>query len=253
MYLYGREGFGQIPTTLQPRNLTPGSSYAFGPAASALEGFGQAPPRWEQSPRELRESHPVVRAIRSLPEGRTCPTPEHAPEHERRIVEKLRQQGFREWDIEAGLNLVRRDIGLPARQWPKPIAIGPPQTTMREAEPGAKERGAIYEARLLEERFLKAERSGDVKGMAEAAEAYYRLLGQFPSQGPGEPMPGRGVMQRQREKELEARANIMRQAPNLASIVRTLGSWDLAVLRGKIGEYVRQRVVARQHRSRARR
>jgi hypothetical protein len=244
MYLYAKEGLGQIPTTLQPPNLTPGRGYAFGPAASAAEGFGQVPQhRWDR----------VVRAIRSLPEGRTCPTPEHAREHERRIVEQLRKQGFNEWEIEAGLNLVRSEMGLPVRQWSPRVAYHPPQTSMRQAEPRAKERGAIYEAQLLEERFRKAERSGDVKGMAEAAEAYYRLLGQYPSQGAGEPMPGRGTMERQRERELEARAQIMRQAPNLASIVRNLGSWDLAVLRGKIAEYVRQRVLARQHRSRARR
>jgi hypothetical protein len=133
------------------------------------------------------------------------------------------------------------------------IKIRPPQTSMRQAEPGDKERGAIYGAQLLEERFRKAERSGDVKGMAEAAEAYYRLLGQFPSQGPGEPIPGRGAMEQQREKLHETRAEILRQAPNLARIVRNIGPWDLARLRGKIAEYVRQRVLVRQQRSRARR
>jgi|SRR5678815_4221498 hypothetical protein len=40
MYLHTREGLGQIPTTLQPRNLTR-SGYAFGPGPSAVEGFGQ--------------------------------------------------------------------------------------------------------------------------------------------------------------------------------------------------------------------
>lgn len=124
---------------------------------------------------------------------------------------------------------------------------------MGPAEPGAKERGAIYEAQLLEERFRKAERSDDVKGMAEAAEAYYRLLGNFPSQEPGEPMPGRLAMQRQREKELEARESIMRQAPNLASIVNTLASKGLPITRRMMVEHLRQRVLVRQQRSRARR
>jgi Peptidase family M23 len=40
MYLYSRVGLGQIPTTLQPPNFKPGGGYAFGPAPSAVEGFG---------------------------------------------------------------------------------------------------------------------------------------------------------------------------------------------------------------------
>jgi|GEM_PF-4222634 len=43
MYLYTREDSDQIPTTLQPRNPTPGSGYAFCPDSSAVEGFGQPP------------------------------------------------------------------------------------------------------------------------------------------------------------------------------------------------------------------
>lgn len=43
MYLYAREGLDQTPTTLQPRNPTPGG-YGFGLAPSAVEGFGQPPP-----------------------------------------------------------------------------------------------------------------------------------------------------------------------------------------------------------------
>jgi hypothetical protein len=124
---------------------------------------------------------------------------------------------------------------------------------MGPAEPGAKYRGAITGAQILEERFLKAERSGDITGMAEAAEAYYKLLGQFPPQGPGEPMQGRGTMQRQRERELEARESIMRQAPNLASIVNTLASRGLPITRRIMVEHLRQRVLVRQQRSRARR
>jgi len=135
----------------------------------------------------------------------------------------------------------------PPRYWvPPPGYREPPR--MGPAEPGAKYRGAITEAQILEERFQKAERSGDIKSMAEAAEAYYKLLAQFPTQRPGEPMPGRYAMERQREKELEARASIMRQAPNLASIVRNLGPLDLARLRVKIAEHVFQRVAPRRQR-----
>lgn len=44
MYLYAREGSGQIQTTSHPRKLISGSGYAFGPALSAMEGFGQPSP-----------------------------------------------------------------------------------------------------------------------------------------------------------------------------------------------------------------
>lgn len=66
-------------------------------------------------------------------------------------------------------------------------------------------------------------------------------------------MPGRGTMQRQRERELEARESIMRQAPNLASIVNTLASKGLPITRRMMVEHLRQRVLVRQQRSRARR
>jgi len=49
MYLNASEGLGQIPTTLQPRNLISGSGYAFGPAPSAMEGFGQPSPPTQQA------------------------------------------------------------------------------------------------------------------------------------------------------------------------------------------------------------
>jgi hypothetical protein len=55
MYLYKREGVGQIPTTSQPRNLMR-SGYAFGPAPRAVEGFGQPRPP-TQPPRPVFEVH----------------------------------------------------------------------------------------------------------------------------------------------------------------------------------------------------
>jgi hypothetical protein len=131
MYLYAREGLGQCPVTLQSRKLGRWGSSS-GAAASAMDGFGQPLPQTSISKYRLEE---VVRAIRGLPEGRVCVTPERAPEHERRIVEKLRKQGFRDWEIEAGLNLVRNDLGLPARPSPQPIGIRPPQTRMDPAGP----------------------------------------------------------------------------------------------------------------------
>jgi hypothetical protein len=53
MYLYEREGVGQLPTTSQPRNRTR-RGYAFGPAPRAVEGFGQPRPP-TQPPRPVFE------------------------------------------------------------------------------------------------------------------------------------------------------------------------------------------------------
>ena len=216
MYLYAKECLGQIPAQCQ-----------------------QIPPadEWDS----------VVSAIRSLPEAKTCPTLAHAAEHERRIVDKLRKQGFSDYTIEAGLRLLRKEIGLPAPQCLSPIT-GPRQTSMRAPEPGELIRNHIYTAQVLEEMFRKAERSDDVKGMAEAAEMYYELLNAYPSQKPGKPMPGRLAMERQRKEIDEARTSILRQAPTLASFVRNVGPFELASMRRKIGEYVRQRVLTRQQR-----
>lgn len=212
------------------------------------EGLGQTPSIRQQIPPELSR---VVFAIRSLPEGKTCPTPAHAQEHERRIIEKLTKQGFSHFEIEAGLDLLRNEMGLPAPKLsPFPLQK---QASMSPVEHGDVVRSVIHTAQVLEERFLQAERSGDIKGMTKAAEEYYKLLNKYPPLGPREPIPGRGAMKKQREKWLEARENIFRRAPNLASIVRNLGKWDLAVLQRKIAEYCRQRVLTRQRRSRVRR
>jgi hypothetical protein len=124
---------------------------------------------------------------------------------------------------------------------------------MRAIGPEELRRSVIYSAQVLEELFLKAERSSDLKGMADAAERYHELLNQPLPQGSPKPMPGRGRLQTQREKLDETRAEMMRQAPNLASIVRNLGPWELARVQGRIGAYLRQRVLLRQQRARIRR
>lgn len=226
-------------------------------------GFGQAPSGQNQISREAREQHArelrgairnnrVVQAIRRLPEGQVCPAPERMATFEQRIREKLR--GSFLWDeLETGINLWRQSEGFPphpSRRQLAPMNTGP---SMREATEGDVRRSAIYTARVLEEKFLLAERTGDQEGMVKAAEDYHKLLGSYPPQGSGDPMPGRGTMQRQRERELEARESIMRQAPNLASIVNTLASRGLPITRRIMVEHLRQRVLLRQQRSRVRR
>jgi len=250
MYLYGSEDFSEIPTPLQSDNLRPGRGCALGSSAPSVGGFGEAIPSFDLFP-PAREGDPVVLAIRRLPEAKTCPAPAYARQFEQRIVEKLKKQGFSYFDIQAGLKLLWRELGLPAPQQLQPV--GPPQTSMSAVGPEEIRRSVIYSAQVWEELFLKAERSGDLKGMTEAAERYHELLNRPLPQGPPNPMPGRGQWQTHREKLEETRAEMMRQAPNLASIVRNLGPWELARVQGRIGEYVRQRVLLRQQRSRTRR
>jgi hypothetical protein len=262
MYLYAKEPLGQNRTSLQPCNLARGSSYAFGLAASGLEGFGQDPSRQKHNPQELHERYqrelraaieksPVMMAIRRLPEGQVCPVPERMAAFEQRIREQL-WGSFSYLDIERGIDLWRMSMGYPSnlQQRQIPINTGP---SMRKITPGEIKRSVIFTAQILEQKFLIAERSGDAKGMTKAAEEYYELLNRYPPQGPGEPMPGRVDLEKRREQLRETRENLLRQAPTLASIVRNLGPWEQAVARGRIAEYVRQRVLARQHRSRARR
>lgn len=215
------------------------------------QGFGDIPGLCLQTP-PAKESDSVVSAIRSLPEAKTCPTLAYAAEYERRIVEKLRTQGFPECTIEAGLKLLRKELGLPAPQY-IPMT-GPAPTGMREPEPGELKQDFIYTAKVLEEMFWKAEQSNDVKGMADAAERYHELLNSDLSPGPGKPK-GTLQMERQRREWAETREKILRQAaPTLANISRGLGRFELAGLRRRIGEYVRQRVLMRQQRqSRGRR
>jgi hypothetical protein len=211
------------------------------------EGLGQFGPYGDVISHTVEE---VVRAIRKLPEGQVCPTPEKEPEHRRRIVEELTKQGFQWFEIENGLRIV----GLSPPQQIRPFSPAsnlPPQTSMRSTTPGEVRASLINTAQILEERFLKAERSDDLEGMAKAAEEFYDLLGRYPRQG--EPMPGRGSMQRQREALSKVREDILRRAPNLGSLVRTIGPWESAQLRGKIGEYVRQRAIAGRARRSGRR
>lgn len=260
MYLYAKEPLGQVRTILQPCNPTAGIGSAFG-HASAVEGFGENPSREEQIlrerfARELRkaiESNRIVQAIRRLPEGQVCPAPEHMAEFERRVREKLRGSfPILSAEFEEGINLWRMSLGYPPHRPPRqmPINTAP---SMREIRPGEVRQSVIYTAQVLEQKFLIAERSGDVEGMTKAVKEYYDLLNRYPPKGPGDPMPGRGSMERHREQLREIRENLLRQAPNLASIVRHLGPWELARVRGRIAEYLRQRVLARQQRSRVRR
>lgn len=242
MYLYKKENLGENRTSFRPCSVT-------------TNGLGQNP--WEQIPRdqhervrELIRNNPVVQAIRSLPEGKVCPAPEFMAAHEQRIREKIR--GFLPGQIDEGINLWRLSLGYPPHPaWQqRKINTSP---SMSPISAGEKIQSDIYTAKILEEKFRRAELSDDAEGMAIAAEQYYQLLNRYPPPGPGQPMPGRGAMERQREQIAQIRDNILRQAPNLASIVRNIGPWELAVVRGRIAEYVRQRVLVRQQRTRARR
>ena len=242
MYLSETEAFKQTRKSFQPCNFN-------------MACLGQNP--WEQIPVQLHErvreairKNPVVQAIRRLPEGNVCPAPEYLAAHEQKILEKI--QGFRPDEVEEGLNLWRLSMGYPPRpRWPQmPANTGP---SMSPITAGEKIQTVIYTAKVLEERFQRAELSEDSEGMAKAAEQYYQLLQRYPPEGPGKPMPGRGKMEEQRERTAQIRDSILRQAPNLARVVRNLGPWELAVVRGRIAEYVRQRVLARQQRTRGRR
>lgn len=249
MYLYGSEDFSEIPTPLQSDNARPGRGCALGSSAPSVERFGEPVPFFDPFP-PAREGDPVVIAIRRLPEAKTCPAPAYARQIEQRIIEKLEKQGFSSFDIQAGLKFMRRELGLPIQQQLQ--LVGPPQATMRAAGPEEIKRSVIYSAQVLEELFLKAERSGDLKGMTDAAERYHELLNRPLPKAP-EPMPGRGSMEKQRRELADLRAEILGGAPNLANIVRTVGPLDLARMQPKIREHVLQRVLLRAQRSRVRR
>jgi hypothetical protein len=112
--------------------------------------------------------------------------------------------------------------------------------------PGEQRRSVIYTAQVLEKKFLLAQLTGDHEGMVEAAEDYHKLLGSYPSQGSGDPMPGRGSMERHRQTLLETREEILRNAPNLARIVRHLGPLDLHRVRQHVPPPPRARTRTRR-------
>ena len=194
--------------------------------------------RYERELRNAIASNAVVKAIRRLPEGRVCPAPEHMAAYEQRIREKLRGS-FDASQLEAGINLWRQSMGSPPHPNPLTQPVYRPQTGMRATEPGERERSARYTAGVLEQRFLLAERTGDVEGMAKAAEEYYQLLGGFLR--PDVPPPGRARMEADRNRWLEAREDLLRQAPTLARIVRHLGPLAERDLRGQLRSHVVQR------------
>jgi hypothetical protein len=154
------------------------------------EGLGQFPEPI------AAESDRVVKAIRRLPEGRTCPV--DPTKHEQRIREQLGKQGFKWFEVEPALRLLRKEWGLPAR----PIVGSPsnPQASISAIDRGEEERIRIHTARVLEEEFRKAARSDDIKGMEKAAKQFKELMDRYPSPKPGKPMPGRGQMQKHRDE-----------------------------------------------------
>lgn len=133
----------------------------------------------------------------------------------------------------------------PPRQWvPPPGYREPPR--MGPITPGEHRRSVIYTARVLEGKFLLAQRIGDHEGMVKAAEDYHKLLNSSLSKGSGDPMPGRGSMEQHREKLRETREEILRNAPNLARIVRHLGPLDLHRVRQHVPPSPRARTRTRR-------
>jgi hypothetical protein len=168
--------------------------------------------------------------------------------YEQRVREKLRGSfGFPE--IETGINLWRQSMGYAPHPDPFRQPAPPPQTTIKSIGPGERQQSIDYTARRLEQDYVLAEKTGDLEGMVKAAEAYYRLLGDALPYGPGAPMKGRGSMERDRNRWLEAREDLLRQAPNLARIVRQLGPLDQHRLR----QHLRPTVIQRSQPQRARR
>ena len=88
----------------------------------APEQFGEPDPLWQRV--KLERVGQVVRAIYRLPEGTSAVGPRPFS-HEQRIVEKLRRQGFSADEIEAGLRLTRKELGLREPLSPAKIRITP--------------------------------------------------------------------------------------------------------------------------------
>ena len=84
-------------------------------SASEFNGFGDSTELWKRVKPE--RVHQVVQTIYRLPEG-TTPVKPRDRSHELKIVSKLRAKGFSPDEIEAGLLLTRKELGLPA---PVPI------------------------------------------------------------------------------------------------------------------------------------
>ena len=68
-----------------------------------------------------------------------------------------------------------------------------------------------WRAQLLDARFQTAQRSGDTKAMADNAKALAELLRAL------------GKMGRDRARMAQVRAEILRNAPNIARVIRTVG------------------------------
>jgi hypothetical protein len=152
-----------------------------GPAASrshhlgepAPEQFGEPDPLWQRV--KLERVGQVVRAIYRLPEGTSAVGPRPFS-HEQRIVEKLRRQGFSRDEIEAGLRLTRKELGLRETLSPANIRVSRPDNAPRmgpaEHSPRAYERA---EAKHIDQLHRRAS-MGDQGAADDLAKAINRLL-----------------------------------------------------------------------------
>lgn len=139
----------------------------------APEQFGEPDPLWQRV--KLERVGQVVRAIYRLPEG-TSAVGQRPFSHEQRIVEKLRRQGFSADEIEAGLRLTRKELGLREPLSPAKIRIAPGDNAPRigPAEHSQREYDRAY-AKHIDQLHRRAS-MGDGGAADDLAKAIDRLL-----------------------------------------------------------------------------
>ena len=137
------------------------------------ERLGEPDPLWQRV--KLERVGEVVRAIYRLPEGTSAVGPRPFS-HEQRIVEKLRRQGFSPDEIEAGLRLTRKELGLREPLSPADIRVsrgdnaprmGPAEYSKREYD--------LAEAKHIDQLHRRAS-MGDEGAADDLARAIRRLL-----------------------------------------------------------------------------
>jgi hypothetical protein len=114
----------------------------------------------------------VVNAIYRLPEG-TSAKGMRDYSYERRIVEKLRRQGFSETEIKAGLLLTRKELGLPD---PPRVDLTPRSGHPRIGPPlYSKEQYDRWYAEHLDRLYRRAA-MGDVNAAKSLSDALEQIL-----------------------------------------------------------------------------
>lgn len=146
---------------------------ARGLSASEFNGFGESKTLWQRvKPERVRQ---VVQTIYRLPEG-TSPVKPREYSHELKIVSKLRAKGFSPDEIEAGLVLTRKELGLPGPlPIVNPILVGPNRSPrIGPAEYSKKEYDRAL-AKHLDHLYARAQ-MGDDGAATQLMQAINRLL-----------------------------------------------------------------------------